>query len=575
MGAAASASHRDIFKTLRHGLTDRVMPVRVAAANCLQELIKHAPFLYTSDMESVFSLSFRALDGSNYEVRCAVANVLGYLVAVTQQTPQSAVGKNKLATAEDMMNLLASGFLKGGIGFLKGGATEMIKGSSTVAREVRVGVTHAYVTMIHYLGNAWLEKNMSLYLSHLLDLLTNPKAVTSHMDAVYSRRCVSFVLSSVLGKQLGEKAQCQAVKELVAIANRYMSAPVSASDTDAGGREASQSDLQQAQHVLVCALTELGALIERLGTCAISVLTEPAVGVVDTVFSALTHPVAAPRLAAAWCLRCISVAAPSQLTPLIERALERLETMKTSADSINGYSAALAALLGATSQTPLGIPHNKGKLIFNIAEDLLRSASQNSRLSLQRTQAGWLLIGAVITLGPPVVRGLLPRLLLLWKNSFPRSSKELDSEKARGDAFTWQITLENRAGALATIGALLEHCATLLNDEVIRRLLIPVESAINMLTLLASVFKNSGPTVKVASVMVRLRLFEVLLLLPSDCLESSYTHLLRMLVTEFTLADTAANTTSSLLRNLCHADDDVILGSWIQDTDHRLVEDQV
>ena len=37
--------------------------------------------------------------------------------------------------------------------------------------------------------------------------------------------------------------------------------------------------------------------------------------------------------------------------------------------------------------------------IFNIAEDLLRTASQNSRLSLQRTQSGWLLLGALMTLG--------------------------------------------------------------------------------------------------------------------------------------------------------------------------------
>lgn len=51
--------------------------------------------------------------------------------------------------------------------------------------------------------------------------------------------------------------------------------------------------------------------------------------------------------------------------------------------------------------------------------------------------------------GPSVVKGHLPRMLLLWRNAFPRSSKELESEKARGDAFTWQVTLEGRAGALA------------------------------------------------------------------------------------------------------------------------------
>lgn len=37
--------------------------------------------------------------------------------------------------------------------------------------------------------------------------------------------------------------------------------------------------------------------------------------------------------------------------------------------------------------------------MVSIAEDLLRTAAQNSRLSLQRTQAGWLLLGALMTLG--------------------------------------------------------------------------------------------------------------------------------------------------------------------------------
>lgn len=116
--------------------------------------------------------------------------------------------------------------------------------------------------------------------------------------------------------------------------------------------------------------------------------------------------------------------------------------------------------------------------MVSIAEDLLRTAAQNSRLSLQRTQAGWLLLGALMTLGESgrrflflgnlsasswqngnhivffvlsgssLVRYHLPKMLLLWRNVFPRSSKELEAEKARGDSFTWQVTLEGRAGAL-------------------------------------------------------------------------------------------------------------------------------
>jgi len=49
-------------------------------------MLNHAPFLYTTELESLATLCFRAFDGSNYEVRCAVAKLLGTLIAATQQT---------------------------------------------------------------------------------------------------------------------------------------------------------------------------------------------------------------------------------------------------------------------------------------------------------------------------------------------------------------------------------------------------------------------------------------------------------------------------------------------------------
>jgi len=56
----------------------------------------------------------------------------------------SEVAKGKSLKLEDMLNILASGFLRGGTGgFLKGSAAgEMIKGSGNVNRDIRVGVTH-------------------------------------------------------------------------------------------------------------------------------------------------------------------------------------------------------------------------------------------------------------------------------------------------------------------------------------------------------------------------------------------------------------------------------------------------
>ena len=54
-----------------------------------------------------------------------------------------------------------------------------------------------------------------------------------------------------------------------------------------------------------------------------------------------------------------------------------------------------------------------------------------------------------------------------------------------------------------------------------------------------------------------------------------FTPLLRELVAEFTLADRRGSTTTSLLQSLCHKDDSILLGSWLQETDHKDVEEQV
>lgn len=149
MGSAISNVHKDIYKATRICLTDRVMAVRVAAAKCLIEMLHQSTFLYTTELESLATLCFRAFDGSNYEVRCAVALLLGNLIAATQKEQptkgpmaiKAPIPAIKSASLDEALGVLMSGFLRGGVSFLKG-TGEMIKGSSGVNREVRVGVTH-------------------------------------------------------------------------------------------------------------------------------------------------------------------------------------------------------------------------------------------------------------------------------------------------------------------------------------------------------------------------------------------------------------------------------------------------
>lgn len=217
----------------------------------------------------------------------------------------------------------------------------------------------AYVVLFNEMGGTWVEKNIGRILTQVLDLLSNAKATQNHVDAVYSRKCVSFVLRTMLGRLLGEKAQVIAGKELCKLVSQQMK---KVKQMLQSGRETSTTEIDEAvlstQHMIICALQELASLIQQLTTAAGSLVNDQTI---ETVFSVLMHSAPATRLGAAWCLRTIAVAIPSQLTPLIDRCLKKLDT-SSSMETVSGYSYTLSALIGGVRRCPLGIPHRKGKV---------------------------------------------------------------------------------------------------------------------------------------------------------------------------------------------------------------------
>lgn len=223
------------------------------------EVMEHSStILQLNEFESIAGLSFRALEGSNHEVRCAVSYLLGRAAAAALTPPKPAqtraglsvsssgqaasTAAAKAASVEEVLGVISTGFLRGGGGFFKG-TGEMIKGPAATSREVRVGVTmvpylssfynwaanhihscpsQSYVVMVQQLGSSWLERHLTTLLHHLLDLAAQPRAAPTHVDAVYSRQCIAFVLRSLLGKMLGEKQQAAACKDLAIIINQQM-----------------------------------------------------------------------------------------------------------------------------------------------------------------------------------------------------------------------------------------------------------------------------------------------------------------------------------------------------------------
>uniref|UniRef100_A0A671UXR2 HEAT repeat-containing protein 5A n=1 Tax=Sparus aurata TaxID=8175 RepID=A0A671UXR2_SPAAU len=559
LGVSAVQCHRDVYKAARTCLTDRSMAVRCAAAKCLLELQREAAFLWTSELENVATLCFRAFEGSNYNVRVSVSKLLGTLLAAAVEP--SGRGRSSL---EEVMDLLSGGFLRGGAGFLRASG-DMLKGTSSVSKDVRIGVTQACVVLVSTLGGSWLEANLPAFLSLLMELASHSRATQTPGDAAVTRRCVSFILRSTLGSLLGEKAQTNAAKQLcLAVSAQKRAIDAALTDGNVETR-VSSADVSASQHVLVCCLLELGALVRGLGSTAAPLLTDSSTALLDTVVSVLLHPVASARLAAAWCLRCVAMAMPSQGSLLLDRCAERLVALKSSPEAVAGYGAAVAALVASVQHCPLGIPHTKGMMVLSLAEDLLRSASQNSRISLQRTQAGWLLVSSLITLGPAVVEHHLSRLLLLWRCVFPASLREQEMELRRGDYFTWQVTLEGRAGALCAMKNLLLHCRELVTDDIISRLLTPLACAVALLTKLPALVRSYSSSVRSFSVVYRLRVYELLALLPPHNYQGNNTP--PSLLPSFLPL--------TLLPPLCHHDDLLLVGAALHDTDHRYIEEQL
>ena len=134
----------------------RSLPVRAAAAHCLQSLAFHWSALYTTELDSVCQAIFRGFDGANAQTRKSLSQLLGCLIgeitinifrvapnahnsiflttitAYTQQPPTTSLPssgskagvkavrpgtiKAGTLTLEDAMNVLLHGYVKGGSG---------------------------------------------------------------------------------------------------------------------------------------------------------------------------------------------------------------------------------------------------------------------------------------------------------------------------------------------------------------------------------------------------------------------------------------------------------------------------
>ena len=214
------------------------------------------------------------------------------------------------------------------------------------------------------LGTPWLEKYLPAVIIHVLELVASPRAIPSHIEAVYSRKCITFILHSVLFGMLPESGQILAMKELCKIITKQMDLVHHIVTNETSSDVTSNPDVINTQHVLVCALNGVASLALNLSSSVESLLTDK---VANAVLSVLIHPAPAAWLSAAWCIRCCALAIPRVLTLFMDICMKKMNSLKASPDALTGYGHTLAAMIGGLHQCPLGIPYKKAKVIESLS----------------------------------------------------------------------------------------------------------------------------------------------------------------------------------------------------------------
>jgi hypothetical protein len=209
------------------------------------------------ELESLVSLSFRSLEGSNYSLRRAVAlgvselMVLAFLrsVEVKSAAPPPKKGEKVIPpiSEADLFNILEKDFVSA----FQGGNSM----GSSAGREIRVGIAETWVAVARRLGNQWFEKNFKLFVFHILKLASNPKATYSRPDALSTRELCSAILRKASQSLLGEAGQLSALSSLSEVIVQWPKP---------------NGDFPNTKFALVVALNEMSALLDDLGSVASS-----------------------------------------------------------------------------------------------------------------------------------------------------------------------------------------------------------------------------------------------------------------------------------------------------------------
>ncbi|KAG0204440.1 hypothetical protein BGX28_003622 [Mortierella sp. GBA30] len=450
---ATDLTTKEILKTLKVTILDKALMMRSSSAECLTALIKHTSITFTrSELEASTALFIKAMDESTYTIRKSVATMIATLLYskfqgeenLTMASTQSPPSTGKQVAGSEAFTLDVNDLLT---------HLSTAYNKPNTSREVRAGLSETYAALFIMLGPTIVERHYGAILKHLLtELASNPRNTGSRFEILTAREHVEYLLRGVIGARLlSESGQIASIRELVGSWLKTWPAVMT-------------GDVEPSEYALIGALNETSALLLDLGGAASSIQ--------DILMSSLTnlvsHPSRAVQVATAWCLRCLCISLPTNLAKLIQTLSAKLSTdlgtlgnnganFQDVSTRAYGLAYAIGALITVISVHPLYVSFEMSARIFSMAAQLIKnSTGKETRVGAAQVQIAWVLVGALMCLGPNFVKMHLPQLLLLWKNALPKFTSK-DATNTTRTELDWAFMAHSRECALGSVASFLLH----------------------------------------------------------------------------------------------------------------------
>ena len=245
----------------------------------------------------------------------------------------------------------------------------------------------------------------------------------------------------------------------------------------------------------------------------------------------------AVRLAAATSLGALATALPEQRYALLQYCVNVVNTHKETGIgsrvelcSLHGHVHAASALIASAANSKLGIP-------FHVTDDILETATALLTLNEDKAyeagqvvaaaywEAGWVLVGSMMQLGPTWTSPRLTKLLALWKMALTRKPAAKQDGKS--------ITAEFRARmfALSALCTFAKSCRSLLNEQLVKVVLLFLWQTIEPIRSMPEQIKGLEQ-VRMAMSLLKAKVYTALLQLPSSSTGNRLAVLAQMTVSD-------------------------------------------